>query len=177
MGRRLRDNIRWNIWSWTITTVWRRSKLKNKVWHSSHYRHIVLLKRAHKQVEIHYSVIYQNNTHTLWKNSSPYVYGEFWSKWCKWPSRFCFLSLRKARWNPPLKYLEKLNQFHGLCKNRIPLVRFIIFQTLFSKGILTFVGPWRQCRVSLLTMVNGLPKNWIGTLPPLCSKTGDATNA
>ena len=46
-----------------------------------------------------------------------------------------------------------------------------------SKGILTFVGPWRQCRVSLLTMVNGLPKNWIGTLPPLCSKTGDAANA
>ena len=95
---------------------------------------------------------------------------------CKWPFRFCFLSMRKARWIPPLKYLEKLKQFRGLCKNRIPLVRFIIFQTLFSKGILTFVGPWRQCRVSLLTMVNGLPKNWICTLPPLCSKTGDAAN-
>ena len=26
------------------------------------YRHIVLLKRAYKQVEIRYSVIYQNNT-------------------------------------------------------------------------------------------------------------------
>ena len=47
-----------------LRTVWRRSKLKNKVWHSSHWRHIALLKRAHKQVEIHYSVIYQNNTHT-----------------------------------------------------------------------------------------------------------------
>ena len=46
----------------------------------------------------------------------------------------------------------------------------------FSKGIITFVGPWRQCRVSMLTMVNGLPKNWIGALPPLCSKTGDAAN-
>ena len=45
------------------------------------------------------------------------------------------------------------------------------------KGILTSVGPWRQCRVSLLTMVDGLPRNWIGTLPPLCSKTGDVANA
>ena len=83
---------------------------------------------------------------------------------CKWPSRFCFLATRKVRWTPLLKYLKKLKQFRGSCKNRILLVRFIIFQTQFSKGILTFVGPWRQCRVSLLTMVNGLPKNWIGTL-------------
>ena len=29
---------------------------------------------------------------------------------------------------------------------------------------------------SLLTMVDGLPKNWIGTLPSLCSKTGHAAN-
>ena len=29
----------------------RRSKLKNKVWNSSYYRHKVFLKRAHKQVE------------------------------------------------------------------------------------------------------------------------------
>ena len=76
---------------------------------------------------------------------------------------------------------EKLDGFlhlnHDLDKIKILLVRFIIFQTLFSKGILTFVGPWRQCRVSLLTMVNGLPKSWIGTLQPLCSKTGDAANA
>ena len=56
---------------------------------------------------------------------------------CKWPSRFRFLSMRKARWIPPLKYLEKLKQFRGLCKNRILQVRFITFQTLFSKEILT----------------------------------------
>ena len=41
--------------------------------------------------------------------------------------------MRKARWIPPLKYVEKLKQFRGLCKNRILLVRFIIFQTLFEK--------------------------------------------
>ena len=45
--------------------------------------------------------------------------------------------MRKARWIPPLKYLEKLKQFRGLCKNRILQVRFITFQTLFSKEILT----------------------------------------
>ena len=39
-----------------LRTVWRRSKLKYKVWHFSHDRHIVLLKRAHKQVEIRCSV-------------------------------------------------------------------------------------------------------------------------
>ena len=52
-----------------LRAVWRRSKLKNKVWHSSHKRHIALFKRAHKQVEIRYSFIYQNNTHTLRENS------------------------------------------------------------------------------------------------------------
>ena len=30
----------------------RRSKLKNKIWHSGHYRHIALLERIHKQVKI-----------------------------------------------------------------------------------------------------------------------------
>ena len=47
-----------------LFTVWRRSKLNNKVWHSSYYRYIALLKRTHKQVEIRYSIIDQNNTHT-----------------------------------------------------------------------------------------------------------------
>ena len=42
-----------------LRTVWRRSKLKNIVWHSSHYRHIAFLKRTHKQVEIRYSVLYK----------------------------------------------------------------------------------------------------------------------
>ena len=31
-------------------------------WHSSHYRHIALLKEINTEVEIRYSVIYQNNT-------------------------------------------------------------------------------------------------------------------
>ena len=66
-----------------LRAVWRRSKLKNKVWYSSHYRHIVLLKRAHKQVEIRYGVTYPNNTHTLWKNSCSFsrdfAYGTRWT--------------------------------------------------------------------------------------------------
>ena len=33
-------------------------KLKKKIWHSDHYRHIALLKKTHKQVKIHYSIIY-----------------------------------------------------------------------------------------------------------------------
>ena len=88
-----------------------------------------------------------------------------------------FPQYAKSSMDSSTKIPRKLKQFRGLCNNRILQVRSIIFQTLFSKGILTFVGPWRQCRVSLLTMVNGLPKNWIGTLPPLCSKTGDTANA
>ena len=36
IGRRLLDNFRWNI-RHELRTAWRRSKLKNKVWHSSHY--------------------------------------------------------------------------------------------------------------------------------------------
>ena len=36
--------------------MWRRLKLKNKIWHSGHNRHIALLKRTQKQVKIGYSV-------------------------------------------------------------------------------------------------------------------------
>ena len=39
-----------------LRTVWRRSKLKNKIWQSGHNRHIALLKRTQKQVKIGYSV-------------------------------------------------------------------------------------------------------------------------
>ena len=39
-----------------LRTVWRRLKLKNKIWHSGHNRHIALLKRTQKQVKIGYSV-------------------------------------------------------------------------------------------------------------------------
>ena len=88
-----------------------------------------------------------------------------------------FPKYAKSSMDSSTKIPRKIKTVRGLCNNRILQVRSIIFQTLFSKGILTFVGPWRQCRVPLLTMVNGLPKNWIGTLPPLCSKTGDAANA
>ena len=69
-----------------------------------------------------------------------------------------FPSVCKKLKIPPLKYPKKLNQFHRLCKTRILLVCFIIFQTLFSKGIVTFVGPLSQCWVLLLMKVNSLPK-------------------
>ena len=46
-----------------LRTVWRRSKLKNRVWHSNHHRHIGLLKRTHKQVEIGYSVLHKTVCH------------------------------------------------------------------------------------------------------------------
>ena len=88
-----------------------------------------------------------------------------------------FPQYAKSSMDSSTKILRKLKQFRELCKNRTLLVRFVIFQILFSKGTLTFVGPWRKCRVSWLTMVNGLPKNWIGTSPPLCSKTEDVANA
>ena len=46
-----------------LRTVWRRSKLKNRIWHSNHHRHIALLKRTHKQVEIGYSVLHKTVCH------------------------------------------------------------------------------------------------------------------
>ena len=45
-----------------LCTVWRRSKLKNKIWHSGHNRHIALLKRTQKQVKIGYSVYIYKTT-------------------------------------------------------------------------------------------------------------------
>ena len=36
--------------------MWRRSKLKNKIWHFGHYTHIALLKRTPKKGKIGYSV-------------------------------------------------------------------------------------------------------------------------
>ena len=63
-----------------LRTVWRRSKLKNKIWHFCHYRHIALLKRTQKQVKMGYSVsIYK----TLWNNSCSFsrdfVHGTRWT--------------------------------------------------------------------------------------------------
>ena len=43
-------------------TVWRRSKLENKIWHSGHNRHIALLKRTQKQVKIGCSVYIYKTT-------------------------------------------------------------------------------------------------------------------
>ena len=45
-----------------LRNVWRRSKLKNKIWHSGHNRHIALLKRTQKQVKIGYSVYIYKTT-------------------------------------------------------------------------------------------------------------------
>ena len=42
--------------------MWSRSKLKNKIWHSGHNRHIALLKRTQKQVKIGYSVYIYKTT-------------------------------------------------------------------------------------------------------------------
>ena len=72
-----------------LCTVWRRSKLKNKIWHSGHNRHIALLKRTQKQVKMGYSVsIYK----TLWNNSCSFsrdfVHGTRWTNlpFCKFVS-------------------------------------------------------------------------------------------
>ena len=72
-----------------LCTVWRRSKLKNKIWHFCHYRHIALLKRTQKQVKMGYSVsIYK----TLWNNSCSFsrdfVHGTRWTNlpFCKFVS-------------------------------------------------------------------------------------------
>ena len=45
-----------------LRTVWKRSKLKNKIWHSDHKRHIALLKRTQKRVKIGYSVYIYKTT-------------------------------------------------------------------------------------------------------------------
>ena len=63
-----------------LRTAWRRSKLKNKIWHYGHNRHITLLKRTKKQVKIGYSVsIYK----TPWNNSCSVsrdlLHGTWWT--------------------------------------------------------------------------------------------------
>ena len=45
-----------------LRTVWRRSKLKNKIWHFGHNRHIALLKSTQKQVKIGCSVYIYKTT-------------------------------------------------------------------------------------------------------------------
>ena len=62
IGGRLRDNLRWNIIGHELRTVWRRSKLKNKIWHFGHNRHIALLKSTQKQVKIGCSVYIYKTT-------------------------------------------------------------------------------------------------------------------
>ena len=45
-----------------LCNVWRRSKLKSKIWHSGHNRHIASLKRTQKQVKIGYKVYIYKTT-------------------------------------------------------------------------------------------------------------------
>ena len=49
---------RWFMLKYQIMNyaVWRGWKLKNKIWHSSHNRHIALLKRTPRQVKIRHSI-------------------------------------------------------------------------------------------------------------------------
>ena len=70
--RNLQSRQRWSEGTFSIIfveisghelrTVWRRSKLKNKIWHSGHNRHIALLKRTQKQVKIGCSVYIYKTT-------------------------------------------------------------------------------------------------------------------
>ena len=94
IGRNLQRQQKWSEGAFSIIfveipghelcTVRRRSKLKNKVWHSSHCSHIALLERTNKQVEIRYGVIHQNNTHTLWKKS--YSFSRDFAHGTRWTS-------------------------------------------------------------------------------------------
>ena len=47
------------ISGYELCTVWRRSKLKNKIWHSGHKRHTALLKWTQKQAKIAAVSIYK----------------------------------------------------------------------------------------------------------------------
>ena len=62
IGRRLPAIIYVEISGHELRTVWRRSELKNKIWHSGHNRNIALLKRTQKQVKIGYSVYIYKST-------------------------------------------------------------------------------------------------------------------
>ena len=48
-----------------LCTEWRRPKLKNKILHSGQYRHIVLLKRTHKQVKCVIVLFTKQHAYTL----------------------------------------------------------------------------------------------------------------
>ena len=87
-----------------------------------------------------------------------------------------FPQYAKSSMDSSTKIPRKVITFSRVMQKSNTTGTFHYISNSFSKGILTFVGLWRQCRVSMLTMVNGLPKNCIGALPPLCSKMGDAAN-
>ena len=86
-SRDLQNQKRWSGGAFSITyveissherrTVWRRSKLENKIWHSGHYRHIALLKRTQKQVKIRNSV-YIYKTTRIHSERVLAVFPEFW---------------------------------------------------------------------------------------------------
>ena len=53
---------------------------------------------------------------------------------CKWPYRFCFLSKRKARWLPLLKYLKKRNSFAGYEKIEYYWYVYYISNSVFKRN-------------------------------------------
>ena len=68
-------------------------------------RNVFYLRNTKKFVDTETSDNSWNNEREFQELYTPYVYGEFWSKW---PSRFCFLSMRKAPWIPSLKIPRKM---------------------------------------------------------------------
>ena len=113
-------------------TVWRRSKLKNKIWHFGHNRHITLLKRTQKQVKMGYSVsIYK----TLWNNSCSFsrdfVHGTRWTSppFCKFVS---VMNDVKLLWTTTV-LSDKLDIFlrpsKSIGQTQLDILRDVIVQT------------------------------------------------
>ena len=115
-----------------LRTVWRRSKLKNKIWHFCHYRHLALLKRTQKQVKMGYSVsIYK----TLWNNSCSFsrdfVHGTRWTSppFCKFVS---VMNDVKLLWTTTV-LSDKLDIFlrpsKSIGQTQLDILRDVIVQT------------------------------------------------
>ena len=169
-SRDLQNQKRWSGGAFSITyveisgherrTVWRRSKLENKVWHSGHYRHIALLKRTQKQVKIRNSV-YIYITTRIHSERVLAVFPEVWymeRDELALLSANLFPSLMMLRCNGPQWFSATKSTFpcdHQNQLNKPSLMHYVIWMCKFSLVI------WPVSRnQTTLNLFKCLPDLW-----------------
>ena len=114
-----------------LRTVWRRSKLKNKIWHFGHNRHIALLKRTQNKLNGLQCFHWQNTLKQFLQFLRDFVHGTRWTS----PPFYKFVSVMndvKLLWTTTVlsdKLDISLRPSKSIGQTQLDILRDVIVQT------------------------------------------------